>query len=352
MLETDNIDYRQLPAKVSNGVLRLLDKNWKSFFAAIKDYKKNPFKYLGRPKLPKYKHKFKGRYIVPYEKKAISKRELIKNNRIRLSKTNIYIKTKVDYESLQSARIVPRLGHYVVEIIYNKKVVNHELNYDNKIGIDLGVSNFASVGATTGDKFIINGRPLKSINQYFNKVKSELQSKLKPGQFNSFRINKLTNKRNNKINNYLHKASKYIIDYCLTNNIGTIVIGKNLNWKQDINLSKSNNQNFVSIPFAIFIEMIQYKAELESIEVIITEESYTSKCSFVDNESLEHHKKYLGRRITRGLFSSVKRIKINTDINGAFNMIRKVFPLFNFNELKYGIEGVAVHPVIVNLSLT
>ena len=352
MIDVDNVDYRQLPSKVSNGILKLLDKNWKSFFASIKDYKKNPSKYLGRPKLPKYKHKLKGRYTVPYEKKAISKQELIKNNRIRLSKTNIYVETKVDYRSLQSARIIKRLGHYVVEIIYNKKVENHDLNYDNKIGIDLGVNNFASVGATTGDKFIINGRPLKSMNQYFNKVKAELQSKLKSDQFNSFRINKLTNKRNNKVNNYLHKASKYIIDYCLTNNIGTIVIGKNINWKQNINLKKPNNQNFVSIPFAIFIEMVQYKAELKSIEVIITEESYTSKCSFIDNESLEHHKKYLGRRITRGLFKSAKGIKINADINGAFNMIKKVFPLFNFNELKYGTEGGAEHPVIVDLSLT
>jgi IS605 OrfB family transposase len=351
MLKDNNHDYRQLPAKVSNGILRLLDKNWISFFKAIKDYKKHPKKYLGRPKIPKYKDKLNGRNVLPYEKGAISKRILNKENKIKLSNAEIIINTNVNYENLKAARIVPKIDHYVVEIIYLKEVdidVSKDLNYDNKAGIDVGVNNFASIGASTGDSFIINGRPLKSINQYYNKIKAKLQLQLKSGQYSSYRINKLTNKRNNRINDYLHKSSRKIIDYCLANHIGKIIIGKNLYWKQDINLGDKNNQNFVGIPFARFIEMIKYKAKLVGIDVIINEESYTSKCSFIDNESLEHHDKYLGRRVKRGLFKSAEGIKVNADINGAFNIIRKVFPLFSVNDLKYGIKDVAVHPLMVN----
>jgi putative transposase len=350
MLKDNNIDYRKLPAKVSNGILRLLDKNWKSFFVAAKDYKKNPEKYLGKPKIPGYKHKISGRNIVPYEKGAISKRRLLKDSVLCLSDTDIIIETKIAHKLLVSARIVPRNDSYVIEIIYKKEVENFNLDRDHKLCIDQGVNNFAAVGDTTGNTFIINGRPLKSINQYYNKVKANLQSMLETGQYSSHKIHLLTNKRNNKVDNFIHKAAKFIISYCLTNDIGTIVIGKNDYWKQDVNMSKKNNQNFVEIPFARFIEILKYKAKLVSIEVITNEESYTSKCSFIDNESLEHHDKYLGKRIKRGLFRSANGIKINSDINGAYNILRKVFPLFSIDNLRYGIEDVAVHPLMVNLS--
>ncbi|KFZ25617.1 MAG: putative transposase [Candidatus Izimaplasma bacterium HR2] len=350
MIDNNNIDYRTFPAKVSNGILRLLDKNWKSFFKSIKDYSKNPNKYLGRPKIPRYKDTKTGRNIIPFEKGAISKTELRKNSLISLSKTNIKIPTKISFDELQAVRIVPRYDHYVIEVIYNKEIEDYELNQDNILGIDIGVNNLASISTTIGYTFIINGKPLKSINQYYNKVKSNLQSKLERNRFKSNRINKLTNKRNNKVNDYLHKSSRYIIDYCLTHNIGKIVIGNNKNWKQNIKIGKRNNQNFVAIPFVKFIDMIKYKARLVSIEVIITEESYTSKCSFVDNEDVKKHQDYLGKRIKRGLFKSFNGSLINADINGSFNIIRKVVPLFNFNSLKYGIEDVAVHPLRISFS--
>jgi putative transposase len=347
MIKENDVDYIALPRKVSNGVLRLLDKNWRGFFQSIKDWKKNPDKYLGRPKLPKYKDKQKGRNIVIYEKGAISKTDMIKNKEVKLSKTNIKIKTDIEYEDVQSVRIVPRYGHYVVEIIYNKEIVDHYLNKEKILGIDLGLNNLATMVSNKKEdvKIIINGKPLKSINQFYNKRKSKLQSLLKEKRKTSNQIEKLTNKRNNKINDYLHKTSRYIIDYCLTNSIGKIIIGKNKEWKQSINIGKRNNQNFVSIPFDMLIQQIIYKGILVGVDVETTEESYTSKCSFIDNESLQKHDTYKGKRIKRGLFRSKDDILLNADINGAFNIIRKVVPTFNIVE--YGIEDVAVHPMKV-----
>ena len=350
MIDNNDRDYISLPRKVSNGTLRLLEKNWKSFFNAIKDYKKNPSKYFGQPKLPKYKNPKKGRSVVIYEKGAIYKRDLVKNQILKLSKTNIEIKTKLTYEEIQAVRIVPKTNNYTIEIIYNKEEKDYGLNKENMMGIDMGVNNLASVALTTGDTFILNGKPLKSINQYFNKNRAKYQSKLKKDQYKTNRIDRLYNKRNNKINDYLHKSSRYIIDYCLANNVGTIIIGKNKNWKQNIKIGKRNNQNFVNIPFNKFITMIQYKAKLIGIEVIVHEESYTSKCSFVDNEAVKKHKQYKGKRIKRGLFKTLNGVVINADVNAAFNIIRKVVPLFNVNSLNYGIEDVAVHPLRISFS--
>ena len=158
---------------------------------------------------------------------------------------------------------------------------------------------------------------------------------------------RMTNKRNNKVNDYVHKSTKHIINYCLTNNIGKLIIGNNKNWKQNSNLGKRNNQNFVNIPFASIINKLKYKCELFGIEFIETEESYTSKCSFIDNEEIKYHEEYVGERIKRGLFRSKSGYLINADINGSLNIIRKVVPLFNIKELNYGIEGVAVHPILI-----
>jgi len=342
MIDNNDENYTALPRKVSNGILRLLDKNWLSFFRSIKDWNQSPSKYTGRPKLPRYKDVDRGRNTVPYEMGAISKNILVKDGLIRLSKTGIYIKTKVTYETLKAARIVHRLGHYVIEIIYEREIKNTNLDPSNIMGIDIGVNNLASVITTTGDAFLINGKPVKSINQYFNKKKAKMQSKLSENQHSSNKINKLSNKRGRKIDDYLHKSSRYIVDYCLTHNIGKIVIGKNKGWKKKINIGRVNNQKFVSIPFAKFISMIEYKGKLVSIEVITREESYTSKCSFMDNEAIKKHSVYAGRRVKRGLFKTQKGILINADINGALNIVRKEVPLFT-GELWN--RGCAVHPM-------
>jgi putative transposase len=162
-------------------------------------------------------------------------------------------------------------------------------------------------------------------------------------RYSSNRINRLVNKRNEKIDDYMHKASRKIIDFCKYNDIHTIIIGKNKDWKQGCNMSKKNNQNFVQIPFARFIDMIQYKAENIGIAVILTEESYTSGTSFIDNE--EPVKEYYNksRRLHRGLFKSNDGILINADLNGAYQIIKKVVPI------KWD-RGCALHPFVVNIA--
>jgi putative transposase len=334
----NDVDYIALPRKVSQQILKTLNENWKSFFKSIKSYKFNPDSYKGRPKLPKYKHKTKGRNLLIYTIQAISKKKL-KNNVVGLSGSNIKIKTK--QKNIQQVRIIPRIGFYIIEIIYKKEVQDLKLNKNNIAGIDLGIDNLCAITSNVNNikPVIINGRPLKSMNQYYNKKKAKLQSFV--GDKSSNRIHKLTNKRNRKINNYLHNASRLIINHLIKNDIGTVVIGKNLLWKTDCNMSKKNNQSFVNIPHARLINMIEYKAELVGIGVIITEESYTSKCSFIDNEELCHHNNYVGRRRHRGLFVSKNKIKINADCNGSGNIIRKTFP----NAFADGIEGVVVHPI-------
>ena len=193
----------------------------------------------------------------------------------------------------------------------------------NYLGIDIGLDNLASCVSNTGSCFIINGRPLKSINQYYNKRLAFLKSKLKDNKQISKQIRSLTDKRNNKIKDYLHIASRILVNHVVSNGINTIIIGHNKCWKQEINIGKRYNQNFVSIPFNSFISMISYKATLEGINVKIVEESYTSKCSFLDNERICKHESYKGRRIKRGLFKTSSGKTINADINGAFNIIRK-----------------------------
>jgi len=338
-------DYSKLPAKVSQQVLKLLDKNWVSFFESIRDWKKNPSKYLGKPSLTKYKHKTKGRGILIYTIQAISKKEL-RSNIIRLSGTEIRIRTKQDSKAIQQVRIVPRIGHYIIEVVYEKKEVIYENIDKNKIaGIDLGLNNLLAVTSNQNKlkPLLINGRPLKSMNQYYNKKKAKLQSYV--GDKSSNRLEKLTNKRNRKVKDYLHKASRFVVNHFILNGIGLVVIGKNTQWKTEINIGKRNNQSFVNIPHAKLIDMITYKSKLVGIDVIVTEESYTSKCSFIDLEPIKKHENYLGKRVKRGLFISNNKTKINADCNASGNIIRKEIP----NAFADGIEGVVVRPIKINL---
>ena len=320
-------DYYNLPCKVSQQTLKLLNQNFKSFFSLLK--KKN---YNKKKSIPKYLDKSKGRFIAVYTNQAISKKEL-RNGVIHLSGTEVKIKTKINGGDIAQVRIVPKNSYYKVEVIYDVEEKD-ELEDNNKYcAIDLGVNNLATVSFNNSKPFIINGKPLKSINQFYNKRKAKLQSKLSGNRKTSNRINSITRKRNNKIKNYLHKASRCIVNHLVSNNVNTLIIGKNDNWKQETNIGKKNNQNFVSIPHTQFIEMLSYKCKLVGIAVVIAEEAYTSKCSFIDNEVMKHHKDYKGKRIKRGLFRTNKGKLINADLNGSLNIMRKVI-----GEFQYPIE--------------
>lgn len=341
--------YRALPAKVAQQVLKLLDENWQSFFEAIKTWREHPERFQGRPGMPKYKDKVKGRNILVYTLQALSggrckKKGAIQRGIIKPSHLPIMIKTKK--KSIDQVRIVPRKGFYVVEVIYEQEIEQAEVNPDLYAGIDLGINNLATL---TSNKVgfiprIVNGRPVKSINQFYNKRRADLQSKLAQmdtKQYTSNRLDRITNKRIRKIDHYLHTASKRIIGMLVSEGIGTLIIGYNAGWKQSVNIGKRNNQNFVGIPFARFIHMLNYKAELVGIQVVMTEESYTSKCSFLDWESIGKHAQYAGKRVKRGLFRSASGKQYNADVNGSYNIIRKVAS----DAFVQGSSGCVVHPI-------
>lgn len=330
MVDSKDEDYYALSTRASNETLRLLDKNFKSFFALLK--KKQGDNYDKPVRIPRYLDK-EGRYTAIFNKEAISKKYL-KKGLIKLSRLSIEIPTKVTESNLVEVRVLPRNNHHVIEVVY--KVEQKELKSDNGryASIDLGLDNLATVSSNVVKPFIINGRPLKSINQYYNKEKARLQSHLKGDKKTSKRIYSITNKRNNKVKDYLHKSSRKIVNFLVSNNISTLIIGYNEEWKQNINLGRTNNQSFTNIPFYTFINQLDYKCKLEGINVILTEESYTSKCSFLDGETIEEHENYLGKRIKRGLFKSAKGKLINADLNGSLNILRKVV-----GEFQYPIEA-------------
>jgi IS605 OrfB family transposase len=337
--------YRELPAKVSQQILMCLDKNWKSFKSALAEWRENPAKFLGRPRLPKYKNKETGRNLVIYTEQALSQ-PMLRAGVIKPSQTEIRVKTQV--KSVKQVRLIPKLDHYVLEVVYEQEKSQQQLDTQRIASIDIGLNNLATVTFNQAElkPFLINGKPLKSINQYFNKAKAKMQSRL--GTSSSKRLQRLCTNRNFKVEDYLHKASRLLINLLEVDKIGTLVIGKNINWKQEINLGKRNNQNFVQIPQARFIAMLRYKAELLGIQVIEQEESYTSKASFIDLDPLPVYADkqtekplFSGKRVSRGLYKSRSGKRLNADVNGSLNILRKAVP----NAFSNGIEGVVVHPV-------
>ena len=318
-VDTNNPDYRVLPSKVAKHTQMLVERNFKSFFGLLK--LKSKGEYDKPVKIPKYLNKKTGRQVVHYEKGAISFKE---QGYIKLSKTEIKIKTKLTKDKVQFVRLVPKNNYIVIEIGYNIQEKEQKLN-DNILAIDIGVNNIASCITTNGDKFLINGKQLKYINHNYNKKIADIQSKLKltHNKNKSRYKSNVTNKRNNRINDYLHKITTYIVNQAVSKNIATIVVGYNKEWKQDTNIGNINNQNFVNIPFYRFISMLEYKSKLKGITFKTITEEYTSKCSFIDEEEIGKHTEYAGKRINRNFFKSKKGIIINADINGAYNILKK-----------------------------
>jgi putative transposase len=352
--------YKALPAKVSQQILMVLDRNWKSFFEALAAYNEDPSKFLGRPKLPKYKHKTEGRNILVYTIQALSKQGL-KRGLVQPSMLPIEVQTK--QKDIDQVRIVPRKGFYVAEVVYEKEVKQAPVNPAYYAGIDIGMNNLVALTSNKPDfqSVVVNGRPVKSVNQFYNKRKADLQKKL--GHTGTTkRMERMTNKRNRRIDHYMHTASKRIIDLLVKEGIGVLCIGKNDAWKQEANMGKRTNQNFVQIPHARFIAMLTYKAELVGVTVKVTEESYTSKASLLDLDPLpvrnngdEKHT-FSGKRVKRGLYRASNGQYINADINGAGNIIRKVAPdAFGQRAVEDGkgvLASLVVHPVRIVIPLT
>jgi IS605 OrfB family transposase len=338
-------EFRALPAKVAQWVVRQVCGAWDTFWKAHSAYQQCPDKFTGRPKLPHYKPKSDGRNLLVYTRQAIS-RPALKAGWICPSQLGITIQTK--QKEVQQVRIVPHASHYVIEVIYTVKPTScaaNKLNPQWVASLDLGIDILAAV--TSNKKsitpFLVNGRPLKSVNAYYNKDRAAIQAALPPGQYTSHRLTALTDKRNRKIKHYLHWASRYIVDWMVSERLGSIIIGHNVGWKQEVDIGSVNNQNFVAIPHSTFIHMLTYKAQLAGIKVVVQEESYTSKCSFLDLEPIRKHAQYCGRRVRRAEFISAQGQTIHADINGSYNILRKGLP----SAFACGIQGVVVRPVRV-----
>lgn len=257
------------------------------------------------------------------------------------------IKTNIGDNKLCQVRVIPQATCYVVEVIYEKKEQDLNLNKDNVLSIDLGLNNLCSCISDVGIKpFIVNGKIIKSFNQWYNKKRARLMSYI-GDKGTSKRLRRLNNYRNFWIEDKIHKVSRFIVNICIENNIGNLVVGLNKGWKNGVNLGKRINQKFVEIPFSKLVEKISYKCKLVGIDFQVHEESYTSKVDHLAFEKLGKHDVYLGKRKKRGLFQSSIGKLLNADINGAIGIGRKVFG----DSYISGIidSGLAFNPVRVNI---
>jgi putative transposase len=347
--------YQALPAKVANQVLVQVHKSWKAFFEAMEVYRAHPERFRGRPGLSKYLHKTRGRNLLVFELGCVWKAEL-RVREIAVSQLGRIVETKQQPTSVHQIRIVPKADHYVVEVVYQAEGKRAEgLEPDLFVALDAGVSVLA---ALTSNKpgfvpRLVSGGAVKAVNQLYNKQREHEQKQLTKGKaprFSSHRLDRITTKRNRRVMHYLHTASRRIVELLVAEGIGTLVLGKNPFWKQAVELGKKHNQEFVHIPHAIFLELLTYKAEAMGIRVMVTEESYTSQASFLDLDVLPSYDPtqgadqqdkphFSGHR--DGRWYRVKgRAPIHADVNGSYNIGRKVFP----TAFGPGIEATAVRP--------
>ena len=341
--QNNQFDYRELPSKVSNTVLKKLGNNLSSFWSLVKksDYNK-------KIRLPKYLHKTDGRFIVEFNKQTFSNKRDDDNNLI-ICKSSLDLRIPTKVEEPQQVRIIPKTGCYVIEVIYEIKENKPKQN-QRVASIDLGLNNLATVVTNDGDNpILISGKKIKSINQYYNKITSQKKALLPYNVFTSKSLDRLWLKRNNKISYEIHKITKFLANYFDERDVSKVIIGNNSGWKNGINLGKRNNQNFVNIPYSKFINQLTYKCQLLGITVITREESYTSKASFLDYDEIPNYKdeikpKFSGKRIKRGLYRSTTR-KINADVNGAYNIMAKENPDYIISKR----EQLGFNPILIKL---
>ncbi|KYC38702.1 transposase [Scytonema hofmannii PCC 7110] len=357
-----NSSYSMMPAKVAQLVFKQNADAWTAYFRAMEAYKLEPKKFTGCPKPPSYIESHLN--IVKFNYQAISKKEF-KNGYIvpSMSPIKLPVKPRLKFDDLCEVRIIPKTGCFVIEVVYDVPD-NAEffcsLNPELAASIDIGLDNLATIvfSDPTIQPIVINGKPLKSANQLYNKQLARFRGFLPDGRGTSSRIQNIVRNRNNFVNSYLHQSTKMIVDELVKNGVLIVAIGKNEQWKTSLNIGKRNNQNFTQIPHAIFIEMLTYKLEKVGITVKVGEESYTSKASLIDwdiiptfnpNNKVKHT--FSGKRTQRAWYVSKDGLRIQADVNGAFNIGRKVIPN-SFNCLQEIVERdrgcLVVHPLAFN----
>ncbi|MCL5782429.1 MAG: transposase [Candidatus Thermoplasmatota archaeon] len=343
----DHDNYSKLPAQTAQWTIKKVKQAWNSYFKAMNAYRRYPEKFTGKPKIPGYREK-NGEFILTFTNQQCSIRDgILKFPKIM----ELEVKTGLENVNLREVRIIPKGSGYTVEIVYAKEIAAPTAKKPERImGIDIGVRNLVTIGNNISVQGIaVRAGLLRSINQFFNKELARLRS-INDLQGNeekqTKRIQKLFMVRNRKVKDIMHKLSRSIVEYASSGGIDTIVIGHNEGWKQSVNMGGKNNQNFVQLPFNMLISQLRYKAEEKGINVIIQEENHTSRCSFLDSETIEHHDTYTGRRISRGVFQSAAGTLIHADLNGSYNIIKKAIPEAFAN----GIEGVGLYPRSLSIS--
>ena len=322
----NQVDYRALPAKVAKQTQLMVQQAFTSFFALSKARQEGDY---NRPvNLPYYLKPGQG-YPLCYEKGALSFKE---PGYIKLSKTTLRIPTKLTKEQVSNVRLTPKGNHVVIEVLYRVPRPNlGQPDFTRVAFVDPGMNHLMTVTSNVFHPLLYNGRTAKAINQGYNKERARLQSQLpvvkvdglKTQVKTSRKLQNLTMRRNFRIHDLFHKMTTHLVNHLVEHKVDTLLFGHNLGQKQDIKLGRRTNQQFVNLPFTKLIQMLAYKCQRAGIHFIVTEESYTSKCSFLDQESVEHHETYLGRRVSRGLFKTGQDKCINADVNGSLNIGRK-----------------------------
>jgi putative transposase len=336
--------FKALPAKTLQQIIIGLDFNWRSFFRSVKIWAKNKSRFCGKPSLPKYKQK-DGRNIVYFDYMQGS----FKPGKYYFpNQKEFYIDTLIMKNDFKKCTIIPCGNCYKISIIYKVKDIKPVEQNSNYLSIDLGVNNIATLTNNAGlQPVIINGKIVKSINNYFNKLYAKAQSYAP--KLSTKRTGRLALKRSNILDTHMHKISKWIINYCVSNDIGNIVIGARFDWKRNVNIGAKNNQKFVQIPYEQLIKKIQYKAEEQGIRVTVIDEKYTSKASFIDDDPLPEefgNYSFSGNRIKRGLYKTKEGLLINSDVNGSYNILRKRNPEFKYEDR---IKAVSLQPVRLSI---
>ena len=350
--------YNALPNQSTQSIIKKLGDDWTSFYEANKAFNINPQHFLGKPKPPQYKKKI-GTFISSFQSMKVENNKIHFPKKMNLAPINIIccqnqlFKATKNNAIVKEIRIKPQNNAFFLEVVYDKEIIQNNICLDKKncLSIDLGINNLLTITTNQDDlrPILINGKVIKSINQQYNKSMAYYRHKN-----NHALMNNIALKRHLAMKDIFHKISLFVKNYCLTHNIGQVIIGKNNFWKQDINIGKVNNQKFTMIPFELLISFMEYKLMEIGVEVVFQEESYTSKSDALaydilpifDKANKEKYK-FKGKRKQRGLYQSSIGKLINADVNGALNIMRKVIGDGFLGNLIN--SGCVFQPIRVNL---
>ncbi len=359
---TNNIDFVSLPAHTNTGVMKQVFSGWKSFFNSLSDYKINPSKYKGRPRIPRYAKK-NGRKPVLFTNQTC----LVKDNKyLKFPKTKERLnigKIGLTEGTFQQVRLIPYRDYIELELVFRVAKEAPEPKRDTPeriLGIDLGVDNFAAISNNIGEiPTIVKGTVVKSQNYFYNRQRAHYYGVLRQGQspkvgkHMSHQLDRLDRKRHAKIKDYFHKVSRRLVQYAEERDIDTMVVGKNQHWKQEIQMRRSDKLTFASIPYNLFVDMLTYKAAEKGIVVILQEESYTSQASFLDGDHVPVYGEvknpvFSGRRISRGRYKTASGLVINADVNASYNILKKA--VSNAFEKRPWDKGDVTSPLVLSVA--